>query len=223
MKYILAHRGICFNYKENTLNSMLEIKKYTNTDIITFGVEFDINLTKDNQLILYHDECIKGYRKKITDMNFDEIKVIDKDITLLKDVLENFVDTNYLLDIELKEYTFNKKLFCDLFLGLMNLYKNRICWITSSFDTTIVNHLYSKNIFRDKIYLLVEKDKLDNDILSDVNKHKYIIHYSNINNEICNKNICGVYTLYESNFDLKYLNNLNNINIFISDDIDKLI
>jgi glycerophosphoryl diester phosphodiesterase len=65
MKIILAHRGVIEKNKENTLSSLKAIKKYSNTANIKFGVEFDINLTSDLQLVLYHDEYIKETGKKL--------------------------------------------------------------------------------------------------------------------------------------------------------------
>ena len=78
MKIILAHRGVIEENKENTLGSLKAIKKYSNTTDIGFGVEFDINLTSDLQLVLYHDEYIKGTENKIIDLTYTKLKSLDK-------------------------------------------------------------------------------------------------------------------------------------------------
>ena len=55
MKIVLAHRGVTYNYKENTLKSIFEIFKY-NSKKYNIGVEIDINISKDNKIFIYHDE-----------------------------------------------------------------------------------------------------------------------------------------------------------------------
>jgi glycerophosphoryl diester phosphodiesterase len=215
MKFILAHRGIVYKYKENTLKSLCEIKKYSNNEKITFGVEFDINLTKDNILILYHNEFIKNTDNKITELTFNQIELIDKDITLLSSVFDSFDNTEYFLDIEFKEYPQNINIFCDIFINLIKKYKN-IKYFTSSFNKSIVDYLNNQNILS---YLLIDKNIL---ITNDLISNKYIIHYSNINN-IKNKDIIGIYTLYDNEYNNNYNNDYSEIKIFITDDIDKLI
>ncbi len=203
IKYILAHRGLITNYKDNTFNSICEIKKYPNSNIVKFGVEFDVNITLDNILILYHDECIKGYDIKIIDMTYNEIKSIDNEICSLEEILNEFVETEYLLDIELKEYPVDKKKFCNIFMELVKKYKNKINWFVSSFNKEIVSYISNFSV---ETYLLVDKDETINVI---DNKNGLIIHYSNLNN--INDNINGIYTLYEKNFDEKYLNEITDI------------
>ena len=69
---ILAHRGYSANYPENTMIAFQEAAK-----MAIWGVEFDVHLTKDNQLVVIHDESIdrtstgKGYVK---DMTLEELR-----------------------------------------------------------------------------------------------------------------------------------------------------
>lgn len=64
---ILAHRGYSAKYPENTMIAFLEAAKLN-----IWGVEFDVHLTKDNQLVVIHDESInrtstgKGFVKDMT-------------------------------------------------------------------------------------------------------------------------------------------------------------
>ena len=53
MKIVLAHRGITYNYKDNTLKSLFEIFKYK-PNKYNLGVELDINLSKDHKVFIYH-------------------------------------------------------------------------------------------------------------------------------------------------------------------------
>ena len=72
MKLILAHKGIHYKYPENSLESIIDIFKYKSNKF-NLGVEFDINLTKDNKLILFHDEMLND--KKINNLFYKEIKL----------------------------------------------------------------------------------------------------------------------------------------------------
>lgn len=227
MKIILAHRGVIKKNKENTLGSMRAIKKYSNTTDIGFGVEFDINLTYDNQLVLYHDECIKGTRYKITDLTCAELKSLDNELTLLDKVLDEFDGTNYILDIEFKEYPMDKTNFCDIFIELVDKYK-QLNYFTSSFDKSIVEYLRNKNIIS---YQLVDKEDLIS--IGEINTGKnennmnFITHYTDINFISKINNIKGIYTLFDENFIICTIDNTfyltTNIEYFITDDVDKTI
>ena len=74
MRKIFGHRGLPQIYIENTiksLNKALEICDF---------VETDIRITKDEQLIFYHDPTIEN--KKIEELTLSEIKTfIDIDIS----------------------------------------------------------------------------------------------------------------------------------------------
>jgi len=52
---ILAHRGLVTEYQENTLAAVEAAidSQYCN------GTEFDVFLTKDNKVVLFHDENLK--------------------------------------------------------------------------------------------------------------------------------------------------------------------
>lgn len=220
MKIILAHRGVIKENKENTLGALSAIKKYKITSDIGFGIEFDINLTLDEQLIIYHDEYLENTTKKITDITYSELKSIDSDIPLLEEVLNEFNKTDYILDIELKEYPVDKIIFCNLFIELVNKYK-QLNYFTSSFDKEIIKYFKKKNI---KSYLLIDKDDLENNL--NILNNDCIIHYSNIEINInISKyfNILGVYTLWENNFNSNYLTKIDNIKYLITDNIDKLL
>lgn len=112
---ILAHRGYSANYPENTLIAFQEAAKM---DI--WGVEFDVHLTKDNQLVVIHDESIdrtstgKGYVK---DMTLEELRAFDygswfapefagQKIPTLAETLAIFISTPFQINIEIKSDIF---------------------------------------------------------------------------------------------------------------------
>ena len=80
--YVLAHRGVSILAPENTRASFqLAI------DMGVDGVEFDVQMTKDDKLVIIHDEKVdrttnaKGYVK---DFTLKEIKALDAGITFSK-------------------------------------------------------------------------------------------------------------------------------------------
>lgn len=217
MQIILAHRGVVNDHKENTLGSLNAIKKYINTTNIGFGVEFDINLTLDNQLVLYHDKFVKGTEIQIIKITYSELLLLDNEITLLKDVLQSFDNTEYILDIELKKYPKDKIKFCNEFINLITQYTN-VKYFTSSFDKFIVNYLRENKIISYKV--VNKKDNIPNE--SNENNNKYITHYSNTE-LLTNYNIVGIYTIWDSHFIPKYIDNIDNIQYLITDDVNKFI
>lgn len=96
MSHIISHRGYTFSgFKENTIHALktgLELSD---------GIEFDIRLTRDKKLIVFHDSTIKD--KKIMDLTFQEIISNIKDIPLLENILDLYIKNNKLLNIELKD------------------------------------------------------------------------------------------------------------------------
>ena len=70
---IFAHRGLSGFYPENT---MLSFKKCINLDL--YGIELDVQKTKDNHLVVIHDEKVDrtfnstGYVKNMTLKEFAE-------------------------------------------------------------------------------------------------------------------------------------------------------
>ncbi|PSR11973.1 MAG: hypothetical protein DA408_19995 [Bacteroidetes bacterium] len=52
---ILAHRGLVTEYQENTLPAIQSAIDNPYCD----GTEFDVFLTKDNKVVLLHDENLK--------------------------------------------------------------------------------------------------------------------------------------------------------------------
>ncbi|PLT27873.1 glycerophosphodiester phosphodiesterase [Peribacillus deserti] len=111
MTQIFAHRGSAGTYPENTMISFHEALR-TGAE----GIELDVQLSKDGQVVIIHDETVdrttngKGYVK---DLNMDEIKTLNAShkfankygktgIPTLEEFLLWFKDTPLLCNIELK-------------------------------------------------------------------------------------------------------------------------
>ncbi len=110
MTYIWAHRGASGYAPENTLEAFALADKM-NAD----GIELDVQLTKDGQLVVCHDEMIdrtsngKGFIKDYTlaqlkELNFNNHNesYAECKIPTLEEVLELVKPTKMVINIELK-------------------------------------------------------------------------------------------------------------------------
>ncbi|MGE6487222.1 glycerophosphodiester phosphodiesterase [Paenisporosarcina sp. NPDC076898] len=112
---IYAHRGASGTFPENTL---IAFEEAAQLDI--HGVEFDVHLTKDGELVVIHDETIDrtsdgvGYVK---DLTLAELRAFDygswfgsefagQKIPTLEEVLVVFQQTTHHINIELKSDIF---------------------------------------------------------------------------------------------------------------------
>lgn len=112
---VYAHRGYSGSYPENTLAAFRAVAK-----LPVHGVEFDVHLTKDCQVVVIHDESInrtsngKGY---IKDMTLKELRSYDfgswfgrefagEIIPTLSEVLNVFQQSHHHINIELKSDVF---------------------------------------------------------------------------------------------------------------------
>jgi glycerophosphoryl diester phosphodiesterase len=117
---IIAHRGGANLAPENTILALR-----TAIDLGIDVIETDLQLTKDNQFVLFHDDDLSrmaGRAEKIRDLPLDELKQIDITFNLspdngvtfpyrgqghwilsLSEAFEEFSDTVFNLDIKNKE------------------------------------------------------------------------------------------------------------------------
>src|SRR4051794_19058975 len=106
---IIAHRGYSAKYPENTLAAF---RACANLPI--YGVEFDVHLTKDQQVVVIHDEAINRTSNGIgfiKDMTLQELRQFDyggwfseefkgERIPTLQEVLNVFRGTDFRVNIE---------------------------------------------------------------------------------------------------------------------------
>lgn len=112
---IFAHRGASGSYPENTIVAFQAAAQLPIT-----GVELDVHLTKDQQLVVIHDETIDrtsngtGFVKDLTLKQLKEYDFggwfgagfIGEKIPTLSEVLTLFATTNHQINIELKSDVF---------------------------------------------------------------------------------------------------------------------
>lgn len=115
---VLAHRGLVTRYQENTMSA---VKGAMESDFCD-GCEVDVFLTRDERVVLFHDENLKrvtGVDKSIYDMEWVDLKQLtvrreievdggmriyekEERIPLLSDVLEEIRGKDVFMDIEMK-------------------------------------------------------------------------------------------------------------------------
>ena len=134
---IIAHRGVHDN--KNTPENSL--KAFYKALIEKYPIELDIQLTKDNEIVVFHDKNLKrmtGVDKNVSDLTLDEIKKLkllntNEQIPTLDEVLK-LVNGKVLLDIEIKP-TDKYKEICALLNEKLKNYKGDV--LVKSFDYRI--------------------------------------------------------------------------------------
>ena len=140
MIHLIAHRGIG---EENTLNALTAIKRYKNTKQIQYGIEFDIQINKNEHLLCYHDRTLERLHNDTTSIfNLSIDKVKQYNIPHFNDILEDFKDDRFYLNIEIKWYDceYDYKKLCDKVIETI-INKKISNYIISSFNTNIIEYL----------------------------------------------------------------------------------
>lgn len=144
---IFAHRGASGNYPENTIAAFKEAAR-----LPVYGVEFDVHMTADGELVVIHDESIDrtsdgtGYMK---DLSLAELKEYDfgswfssefqgETIPTLAEVLDVFDSTGHRLNIELKSDIFSYEGMVAKVLDLIAERQMDSRVIISSFDHSAI-------------------------------------------------------------------------------------
>ncbi len=135
------HRGLAKKkFKENTIQSFKYCFKRK------FGIETDLQVTKDNKLVCFHDFNLKRKFKlnvNVKDINYPKLKKISNKnkapIPLLKDLL-NISNNKHRLLLEIKPLLNNQNL-----MSLVNLTKKKKKIRLFSFKEKNLINLYKLN------------------------------------------------------------------------------
>ena len=145
MRKIFGHRGLPNVYEENTFKSLNKAQ-----EICDF-VETDVRITKDEELVLYHDATIQN--KQIEECTLSDIdELIDIEISEIHLISREQIkgDTNFELKINFKFDQLNN-VFLKKIINLTNQED-----IVSSFDwETILNNRKS---FKSNYGILIDKE-----------------------------------------------------------------
>ena len=126
-----AHRGLYDNEHGIPEKSMAAFRRAVDKG---YGIELDVHLTADNQLVVFHDDTLTrmcGMNKKISSFLYSDLMQLrllgtEEGIPLFKDVLE-LIDGKVPLIIELKVDGSNQNLLCPLVWQLLSRYKGDYC------------------------------------------------------------------------------------------------
>jgi len=142
---IIAHRGMYNNLDipENSIKGFKEALKQNMT------IEFDVRITSDNELVVFHDANLKrmvGIDSLIENLSFEEVKKLklldtDEQIHTFKEVLD-LVDGKVLLDIEIKP-TRKCKIITKKVIEILSQYNGK--FLLKSFSPRIVKCLSKLN------------------------------------------------------------------------------
>lgn len=144
-KWLYAHRGLHDNTSDAPENSLRAFQKAVDAG---FGMEMDIQLSKDQVPVVFHDNTLKrvcGAEGEVKDFTFEELQQFrlcgtDQRIPKFEEVLK-LVDGRVPLIVELKIDTTNLAL-CPIADGLLSTYKGMYC--IESFNPLAVRW-YRKN------------------------------------------------------------------------------
>jgi len=140
----VAHRGI--HNSEIPENSIAAFKLAIENNLT---IELDIRLTKDNKIVVLHDETLfrmTGIDKKVCDCNYEDVKRLkllntDNNIPTFKEVLQ-IIDGKVPIVIEIKNEGRVGELE-DRFLDMIKEYKGK--YIVESFNPLSLIYLKNKN------------------------------------------------------------------------------
>ena len=173
---IIAHKGIFNNY-DIPENSLKAFKKALDLD---YPIELDVQLTKDNIPVIFHDKSLKrmtGNNDILQEMTYDEINKLylintKEKIPTLKSVLE-LINDQVFLDIEIK----NTKRIADTCNIIIKELKNYRNYDLKSFNPKIVRYIKKHYSYITVGYLV--NHKYESKLLNAILKNRFIIKYCN--------------------------------------------
>jgi glycerophosphoryl diester phosphodiesterase len=149
MTQIFAHRGYSASFAENTMGAFLEAAK-----VGADGLELDVQLTKDGELVVIHDEkvdrttngngLVKDYLfKDLRKLNANNKIEINEPIPALVEVFEWLKTNRLLCNIELKNGLIPYKGMEEKVIQLIRKYDLMDRIIISSFNHYSIVYSYS--------------------------------------------------------------------------------
>ena len=151
---IAGHRGDSYNYYENTMTAFKKA-----VDAGSDMIETDVRLTKDDVLIIMHDDKVDrttNGRGKVSDMLYNDIAKLNAGDTLDYEHIPTFYEfiewasrENITLNIEIKEYyseeNVERCIKCiEQVISLVEQFDmaNRV--VINSFDAWVLEYIYKK-------------------------------------------------------------------------------
>ena len=149
-----AHRGLHSEDRSVPENSL---EAFRLAGRAGYGVELDVQLTKDGQVVVFHDETLDrvcGVHARVEEKSYDELKLLSlcgtaQRIPLLTEALEVYAGRGPLI-VELKNGSRNREL-CEKTYAILSDYPGEVC--VESFNPRIVRwfRLHAKDLVRGQL------------------------------------------------------------------------
>lgn len=181
--YLISHRGNNNQkYKENTINALINAYKTPYID----GIELDIRMTKDNIIVLSHDNIKDGkiinktkYKKLKLDKLEDLLKKLSNEKKIIIDIKEENKKIIDILYKTIKEYDY-KFYICSFNYKIINMFKTKY----NKFKSGLIIG-YMINI--DKIHNKLDFNSLQYNLIKRINKNKEIFIWTVNDKKTLNK------------------------------------
>jgi glycerophosphoryl diester phosphodiesterase len=203
--FVAAHRGFSKIYPENTMSAFKSAIELC-IDII----EVDIQFSKDEQIIVYHNDVLRNTNHSISNLNFDDLKHFDNGswfseefknerIPLLCEVINELHSKAYLI-IEIKPLfsEFTKRCIDNLISLLCETnYISNV--VIASFDVNNISYIKTVNSKINTAAIFLPDSKLlPNEIKNECNCDAIICYIDELNklfsdNATANNIFLGVY------------------------------
>lgn len=217
MQFLVKNGASTKNTPNNSMDSFLLA---INTSYID-GIEVNLNLTKDGNIIIYHSDSIMNHPKhKFIDLTMEDIKkynlgtkVKKHDIIKLEQLLKVFSNSSKLLILNLENHGNYNKQFLDKFISIISNYNSKNIYIKSSCKETI---LY----IRDKVDNVNIGATIENkeDYFWDLKLNFYSVSWKDVlENDTIKKHFNNNYFFILTNID--NINDYNSIKLLLDNDI----
>ena len=147
MRKIFGHRGLPRIYKENTFTGINKAYEYCDF------VEIDVRLTKDNNLILFHDPNIGDYL--IKDLTLAELEILLNDASLAEYVLTTREQLLGKINFEIKTDSLDDSQIDILFQKMLSILEPED--IVSSFNWKAIQSF--KDLFNSSYGIIFDKEE----------------------------------------------------------------
>ncbi len=147
MRKIFGHRGLPRIYKENTFTGINKANEYCDF------VEIDVRLTKDNNLILFHDPNIGD--DLIKDLTLAELEILLSSESLKDCVLISRDQLEGKVNFEIKTDTLDDSEIDILFQKMLSILEPKD--IVSSFNWKAIQSF--KNLFNSSYGIIFDKEE----------------------------------------------------------------
>ncbi|MBA9027372.1 MULTISPECIES: glycerophosphodiester phosphodiesterase [Bacillaceae] len=169
MTQIFAHRGAAGTHPENTMISFYEAYR-----VGADGIELDVQLSKDGEVVVIHDELLDrttNGKGNVKDHTWNDLQLLSAGykfrkqfanaaIPNLEEVLAWIQGTNMILNIELKNSVYSYPGLEEKVIALVRTYSMESRVILSSFNHYSLVHAYriapdieTAPLYRDGLYM----------------------------------------------------------------------